>query len=84
MKFKVGDIIKPIKGKKTSNRRGIKYIFKAKVTRLGLSSYGKAYIDIEVLEGKSDKYDGTPGRKMSLYEDAFELYDACGDNYEIY
>lgn len=85
-KFKTGDTIKPIAGKKTSNSYRLENIIIAEVTRLPTYSYcGKTEIGIRLIKGSSRSgynYAG-PGDYFTVFTDAFELANNTED-YEIY
>jgi len=85
-KFKVGDIVKPIHGKKTSNNHLLKDFLKAEVMKVNRSSYGKRVLTIKLIEvPKKPSYHWyIPNREINIFEDAFELWAQGEPEYDIY
>lgn len=73
--LKVGDIISPIKGKKSSKEKNIEKLEKAKIIEIRKPYYGKTEICIEVISGKITYYGHNyiKGNQATVYLDAFEL-----------
>lgn len=84
--LRVGDLIKPIKGRRSSNYYTLRNIKKAKVNHIFYNYQGKKEMDITILEGSS-LHDGyttkTIGSMIRVYADAFELYQKV-ENYSIW
>jgi hypothetical protein len=81
-KFKVGDILSPIKGKKVSNFNQISTIIRAEVVQLHNCSYKKYLVQIKLLEGYSGYY--RVGKRLNVYNDGFELFIEGEQDYQIY
>jgi len=85
-KFKNGDLIRPIPGKKTSREIKLSKLIKLEVLRVDPESYGKRELHVKIREGStSTTYRNyKPGDTISIYEDAFELCDPAEPEYEIF
>lgn len=88
-KFKIGDIIQPIAGKKTSNHMYLDKLISCQVETNSSFSYGKREITVRITEGvskgKYSSYDTIKGNVMTVFEDAFELVnDPKKELYEVY
>lgn len=85
--FKVGDILSPIKGKKTSNDYRIEKLLEVEVLYISKPSYGKTYILVKIIKGNcTDNYRSNykKGNNISVYTDAFELISEREPEYEPY
>mgnify|MGYP003644174127 CR=1 FL=1 len=88
-KFKNGDIIQPIAGKKTSNHMYLDKLISCKVESSSATSYGKREITVRITEGVSKSkwstYYTIKNNVMTVFEDAFELMNNSQKGlYEIY
>jgi hypothetical protein len=88
-KFKTGDIIKPIAGKKTSNHMYLDKLISCRVESCSILSYGKREITVKITEGVAKgnwtTYNTIKGNVMTVFEDAFELVNDCKKElYEVY
>ena len=88
-KFKTGDIIQPIAGKKTSNHMYLDKLISCQVENNSSPSYGKREITVRIIEGVSkgkwSTYNTIKGNVMAVFEDAFELVnDPKKELYEVY
>jgi len=88
-KFKKGDIIKPIVGKKQSNYMQLKDVEELVVINPDLSpSYTKKLMHVSVQKGvvmNNMNYSTYhKGDRIQVYEDAFELVVKPEEDYEIY
>jgi hypothetical protein len=88
-KFKTGDIIQPIAGKKTSNHMHLDKLVSCQVETNSPLNYGKREITVRITEGVSKSswstYNTIKGNVMTVFEDAFELInDPKKELYEVY
>ena len=85
--FKVGDILSPIKGKKTSNDCKIEKLLEVKVISIFQVSYGKTCMTVKIIKGNckinNGKYYGE-NSNISVYTDAFQLISEREPEYEPY
>lgn len=86
-KFKIGDIIKPIEGRVSSNYYRFYDNLKIKIIKIRYSHYNRKFeLDAVILNGRT-KYDGytrySKNQGIKVYDDAFEL-DKPKENYPIF
>jgi hypothetical protein len=86
-KFKIGDVIKPIEGRQSSNYHRFYGNLQIKITDIRYSHYNNRYeLVVTILNGFT-KYDGhsqySKGNKITMYDDAFELAKPK-ENYAIF
>lgn len=85
--FKVGDILSPIKGKKTSNDYRIEKLLEVEVLSISKPSYGKTYIVVKIIKGNCTGNYGSSckeGDNISVYTDAFQLINEREPEYDPY
>lgn len=83
--FKIGDILTPIKGKKTSNDNKIETLIEIEVLTISEPSYGKRYMTTKIIKGFAKNYYGQiikEGQNLTVYTDAFELLNAREPEYD--
>lgn len=88
-KFKIGDVVRPIKGKKSSNTQSLQNLVTAIVSGTNRQIYNnKREIAVTISKGTSKRlWISQPhkaGDRIFVYEDAFELVDSEDDTYEVY
>jgi len=87
-KFKKGDILKPIKGKRSSNYICLEHIKEVVVISETNTNYVKNMIKVCMRDGIA--YDSAnyttyyKNNSFHIYDDAFELLIPEEENYEIY
>jgi hypothetical protein len=73
--LKVGDVISPIKGKKSSRENNIEKLEKAEIIQIRKPIYSKTEITIKIISGMitfHGRYH-TKNNEVIVYSDAFEL-----------
>lgn len=90
-KFKVGDVIRPTEGKKSSNEYQLKNILGAEVVSFpNQSSWERRRIKIKLLQVEKDgvyhpwRDRAYKDQVIEVYEDAFELTVRPDEDYDIY
>ena len=85
-KFKNGDLIRPIPGKKTSCNIKLSKLVKLEIKQVKGEWCGKRELEVRIIEGSATTTYRTygPGSTISIYEDAFELCDPVEPEYEIF
>jgi len=86
-KFKVGDILSPIKGKRTSNDYKLEKLLEVEVISISQVSYGKTYMTVKIIKGNCTVNYGSnykEGSRISVYTDAFQLINEREPEYEPY
>lgn len=84
-KFEVGDIVKRLSNRITSNGFELKNIILAKVVRVP----NKYAMIIEIIKGDAKYYRHLTSEykvhsQITIYMDAFELYQRSEEDYDIY
>jgi hypothetical protein len=87
-KFKVGDILTPIK-KGISNYYLLKDLLEVEVIRNDLNSaYSKKMIEIKIIKGFTNNYNNytckSKFENLQVFEDAFRLLNSTEEDYSLF